>query len=125
MLTLLAILVYGLSDVWADSRRPVRACGFTHWKFPRLSHSGWWKMALEKELETYKQKLPELTANEGKFVLIHGDKVIDVYGTYEDALKEGYTQFKLEPFLVKQIHSVEQIQFISRFVEICKPSLPS
>ena len=27
-------------------------------------------MALEKELETYKNKLPELPANEGKYVLI-------------------------------------------------------
>jgi len=31
-------------------------------------------MALEKELETYNQKLVELLANEGKFVLIHGDQ---------------------------------------------------
>ena len=28
------------------------------------------KMALEKELETYKTKLPELKAHEGKYVLI-------------------------------------------------------
>lgn len=73
-------------------------------------------MALEKELETYKAKLPELVSNEGKFVLIHGDDVVDVFGTYEDAIKEGYAKFKLEPFLVKQIQSVEQVQFISRFV---------
>jgi len=73
-------------------------------------------MALERELETYKAKLPELVADEGKFVLIHGGDVVDVYGTYEDAIKAGYGKFKLEPFLVKQIQSVEQVQFISRFV---------
>ena len=73
-------------------------------------------MALEKELQTYKAKLPELVANEGKFVLIQGEEVVDVYGTYEDAIKAGYDKFKLGPFLVKQIQSVEQIQFISRFV---------
>ncbi len=55
-------------------------------------------MALERELQTYQQRLPELLQNEGKFVLIHGDDVVDVYGTYEDALKEGYAQFKLDPF---------------------------
>jgi hypothetical protein len=73
-------------------------------------------MALETELETYKNKLPELSTDEGKFVLIHGSEVMGVYGTYEDAIKEGYAKFKLEPFLVKEIHIIEQIQFVSRFV---------
>ena len=75
-------------------------------------------MALETELATYKSKLPELVAgnNEGKFVLIHGTDVVDVYGTYEDAIKEGYAKFRLEPFLVKQVQAIEQVQFISRLV---------
>jgi hypothetical protein len=75
-------------------------------------------MALETELATYKNKLSELIAgnNEGKFVLIHGDDVIDVYGTYEDAIKEGYAKFQLDPFLVKQIQALESIQFISRLI---------
>lgn len=76
-------------------------------------------MALEKELETYKKKLPELKKDEGKFVLIYGDDVIDTFTSYDDAIKEAYKRFKLEPFLVKQIHSIEQVQFISRSV---KPS---
>lgn len=71
-------------------------------------------MALENELRTYKRKLPDLQSHEGKFVLIHGDNVVDIYGTYEDALKEGYEKFGLEPFLVKQIHAVEQIQSFTR-----------
>lgn len=79
-------------------------------------------MALEQELEAYKSKLPELLPNEGKFVLVHGNEIIDVYGTYEDAIKAGYEKFQLEPFLVKQIQSVEQVQFISRFVP-CHTSL--
>ena len=58
-------------------------------------------IALEKELQTYKEKLPEIVADEGKFVLIDGDNVIDVYGTYEDAIKAGYEKFQLGPFLVK------------------------
>jgi hypothetical protein len=83
-----------------------------------LITSGTSKMALELELATYKEKLPELLAggNEGKFVLVHDRSIIDVYGTYEDALKEGYNRFKLAPFLVKQVQSVEQIHFISRFL---------
>jgi hypothetical protein len=75
-------------------------------------------MALEKELETYRNNLPELKGeNEGRFVLIRGDQVIDVFSSYDDALKAGYTQFGLQPFLVKKIQAVEQAQFISRFVD--------
>ena len=75
-------------------------------------------MALETELATFKSKLPELRAeHEGKFALVHLDRIVDVFTSYEDALKAGYGQFGLSPFLVKQIHSVEQAQFVSRFVD--------
>ena len=76
-------------------------------------------MALEKELQTYKNKLPELKKDEGKFVLIHDDDVVDTFTSYEDAIKEGYKLFKLEPFLVKQIQAIEQVQFISRPISPC------
>ena len=73
-------------------------------------------MALEKELETYKQKLPEMREHEGKFALVRGDEFVDVFTSYEDAIKAGYGKFGLESFLVKQIHATEQAQFISRIV---------
>lgn len=73
-------------------------------------------MALEKELATYKAKLPELKAHVGKYVLIQGDDVIDTFNTYEDALKEGYSKAGLAPFLVKRIEAIENSLFISRFV---------
>ena len=41
-------------------------------------------MTLEKELKTYKEKLPELAHDEGKLVLIHGEDVIDTFSSYED-----------------------------------------
>jgi len=73
------------------------------------------KMALEKELETYKKHLPELKAeHEGKFVLIHADDVVDTFSTYEDAIKSGYQKFNTQPFLVKQIHAIEPVFFVSR-----------
>lgn len=73
-------------------------------------------MALEKELATYQEKLPELKKDEGKYVLIHGDRIVDTFSTYEDALKAGYKEFNLEPFLVKQIQSVEPLYYFSRCV---------
>jgi hypothetical protein len=76
-------------------------------------------MALETELATYKRKLPEWREHEGKFVLIHGADVVDFFSSYEDAIKVGYDKFKLEPFLVKQIQTVEVVQFITRFADPC------
>jgi len=73
-------------------------------------------MPLEKELETYSRKLPELKEHEGKFVLIQGDSIVDFFSTYEDAIKAGYQKFKLEPFLVKQVHTTEPVFFVSRNV---------
>jgi len=76
-------------------------------------------MPLEKELELYNAKLPELKDHEGKYVLIHGNEIVDVFTSYEDAVKRGYEKFGLEPFLVKQIQTIEKAQFISRFVDPC------
>jgi hypothetical protein len=80
-------------------------------------------MALEKELAVFNSKLAELKAeHEGKFVLIHGDEIVDFFSSYDDAIKAGYAKFGLESFLVKQVQAMEQIQFISRFVDPCAMS---
>ena len=71
-------------------------------------------MALENELETFKRELPNLLAQEGKFVVICGDQVVGIYVSYEDALKVGYEKCGLKSFLVKKIQAVEQVQYFSR-----------
>lgn len=72
-------------------------------------------MALEKESETYQRELPALQAHEGKFMLIQGDGVVDVFDSYEDAVKDGYNRFGVDtPFMVKQILTVERIQYMTR-----------
>jgi hypothetical protein len=76
-------------------------------------------MSLEKELHTYESRLTEWTEHEGKFVLIRGETVVDFFFTYEDAVKIGYDKFKLEPFFVKQVQTVAQAQFVSRFAGAC------
>lgn len=70
--------------------------------------------SLETELKTYEAQKSNLLSDEGKFVVIHGDKVLGVYATYEDALKIGYEKCKLEPFLVKKIEAVEQAHYFTR-----------
>ena len=71
-------------------------------------------MALEKELATYRAQREHLLADEGKFVVIHGESILGTFSSYEDALKIGYEKCKLEPFLVKKIQGIEPINFISR-----------
>lgn len=73
-------------------------------------------MALEKELETYRASSSTLNQHTGKFVLIHGDRIVDYFAAYEDAIKAGYQQFQLQPFLVKQINVVEVVQQITRHI---------
>jgi len=80
-------------------------------------------MALEREMETYIKKLPELKDKEGKFALVHGDDVVDVFAAYEDALKAGYERFQLEPFLVKKIEAIETVQAVTRLLIPCRISL--
>lgn len=69
---------------------------------------------LATEIAAYNRLLPSLLADEGKFVLIAGDKKIDVFTSYEDALKAGYQHVGLEPFLVKRISGAESAMWFSR-----------
>jgi hypothetical protein len=71
-------------------------------------------MALERELETYAREKTNLLADEGKFVVIHGAKILGVYSDYEDALKIGYEKCQLNDFLVKKIEATEAVHWFTR-----------
>ena len=81
-------------------------------------------MALETELSVYQARLPELRGSEGKFALVHGN-AIDVFETYDDALKHGYRTFGLAPFLVKRIQAFEYPIFVSRLMAPCASAVTS
>lgn len=74
--------------------------------------------ALERELETYSKKLPELLSSEGKFVVICGEKIEGIFETYPDALKIGYEKAGMTPFLVKKISGIEQISYFTREIQV-------
>jgi hypothetical protein len=76
-------------------------------------------MALERELETYGRELPNLLDRQGKYVVIQGEMVIGVYDTFDEALRTGYTLFKLEPFLVKQIQAQDKPVYFTRDFKQC------
>ena len=71
---------------------------------------------LDLEMETYRRELPNLMAHEGQYVIIKGDHVLGTYDSYGDALKIGYAEYKLEPFLVKHISQTEQVSYFTRHI---------
>ncbi len=67
-------------------------------------------MILEKEMETYRKRLPELLADEGKYVLIKGKKTLGIYKHRDAALKAAYQILGPKvAFLVKKIEAVETV----------------
>ncbi|MBU3906648.1 MAG: hypothetical protein KKA64_00165 [Nanoarchaeota archaeon] len=77
---------------------------------------------LSKEIKTYNEnKEVLLRDSSGKFVLIKEDKVIGVYDTRNDAIKIGIDKFGNEPFLVKKISEIDEIQnFTSNLIRLVK-----
>lgn len=72
--------------------------------------------ALERELDTYKKSLQSLMAQQGKFVVIHEDKIVGTFDSYADALKAGYDKVGTKPFLVKKISPDEHLAYFTRDV---------
>ena len=71
---------------------------------------------LDAELRTYEAQLARLLGQDrGKYVLIKGDRVVDVFSSNEDALKQGYEMFEAEPFFVRQIVEVQVPQNFTSF----------
>ena len=66
------------------------------------------------ELETYRQLLPSLKSEEGKYALISGDKLLGVYEAYADALAIGYEKCNLNKFIVKRIETTEYVFHFTR-----------
>jgi hypothetical protein len=76
-------------------------------------------MALENEIETYHRKLPELLPDKGKYVVIHGDEVVGIRDTLNEALALGYERFLGEPFLVRKIQETDPMLISSRSLRPC------
>jgi hypothetical protein len=79
-------------------------------------------MSLEREWVTYQCRLPELLARygEGPFVLIHGNEVVAVFDTQDEAMRLGYQRWLWEPFMVHQIRAVEPVVYCSRGLKPCR-----
>ncbi len=69
-------------------------------------------MKLKEEYEVYQAHKEELVAkHNGKFVLIKGREVIDLFSSYGDDLKERIKKFGNVPFLINGIQAEEDVNF--------------
>jgi len=74
-------------------------------------------MALEKEFQAFKQKLPELLRTmKGKFILIHGDEVVSSWDDENAAYTAGCQKFGIDPFLVMLV--VENEEAVRLFQDV-------
>lgn len=81
------------------------------------------KDLLKEEIETYnKEKKRLVEQSNGKFVLIKGNSIVDVFESQIDAIKIGINKFGNTPFLVKKIEEVETPQnFTSNLMRLNVP----
>ena len=83
-------------------------------------------MALEQEYQFFQEIKTSLLqqGDEGKFVVIKDHECLDVFLTYEDALRQGLKKYGDVPFLVKEINAIEQINFFFHGVNVpCQASV--
>jgi hypothetical protein len=77
---------------------------------------------LAAEWETYRREVGRLVAEglEGKYALIPGDKIIDVYDSWETARQAGLQKFLLKPHMVRPILAREPVLHGPRFYRSCQ-----
>ena len=72
-------------------------------------------MVLDREMATFQANLPALLEKDaGRYVLIHGERVVGIWDTKAEALEEGYRRFLFEPFLVHPVVAHEKPIFVPR-----------
>jgi hypothetical protein len=64
---------------------------------------------LGAEWAAYLAKKPHLLAHEGQWVVIHGETVLGICPTYEEALRLGYERAGYVDFLVHQVLPTEPV----------------
>ena len=75
---------------------------------------------LSVEVKTYERNLDALAgASEGKFVVIHDDRILGTFDSQFDAITWGYQELGNIPFLVRQVVKVEApLSFVSNLLGV-------
>ncbi len=67
---------------------------------------------LALEIKTYKRNKPSLLERaHGMFVLIHKDKIINIFNSESKAISFGYETLGNIPFLVKEVLAEDRVIF--------------
>ena len=68
------------------------------------------KTVLEQEIAAFNGMKAELEQHHmGKWVLIHGDQLIDTFDTLDTAAKEAVRQFGRGPYLIRQVGAPDKV----------------
>jgi len=75
---------------------------------------------LVTEVKTYDANFESLLGSrEGKFVVIHGDKVLEAFDSQFDAITWAYRELGNVPFLVKQVLKLDvPMSFVSNLMGV-------
>ncbi len=61
-------------------------------------------MNVNKEIAAYEKLQPELEANHmGKWVLIHEEKLVAVFESFEEAAEQAVVKFGRGPYVIRQV----------------------
>jgi hypothetical protein len=63
--------------------------------------------AMDRDVEAYRQVLPQLAQHEGKYVLIKSAEVRALHETYDAAMEAGYAKYGDAEFLVKEVRQAD------------------
>jgi hypothetical protein len=73
---------------------------------------GCMSIPLQQEYQFFLSHLDDFIPNHlNEFVLIKGEQIVNFFKSYEDALKEGLTQFGNVPFFIKIVKKEEEVHF--------------
>lgn len=76
---------------------------------------------LQRELQTYQAKLPEmLVGHSGDYVVIHGAQPVHYSSTYAEALEWAYDKFGFDRFFVKKVAEDQAVAHFTRDLGPCR-----
>src|SRR5262245_34567567 len=78
---------------------------------------------LTRENAAFERERPRLVREHlGQLALIHGDEVVGVYRTYDEAMTDGYERFGLARLICRPITEKDEPEFVP-YIDINHPSV--
>ena len=64
-----------------------------------------------RESETFRRELPRMLAegHEGKWALIKGDEVVELFMSFDDGYRAGRQRYQFQPFIVQPVREWQPV----------------